>query len=394
MSHLLISRNPVLQRLRDEGYEIEVRSNLLLVHSVPYVNSLREIALGTIVSELTTASPGVLDKPGTHQLHFIGEHPCHPDGRELGQIKNASGDYPLADGVKASHYFSNKPRRGFYVDYHEKVTNYVRIISDQARAIDPKADARTFKTVEPVEEDSVFLYEETASSRAGIQLISASLKPQRVAIVGLGGTGAYVLDLVAKTHVREIHIYDGDAFRPHNAFRSPGAASRETLDRRLSKVAHLYERYSVMRKGIIAHEVMVTEANVAELVDYDFVFICVDKGSVRQLIVDALTTQKTQFVDVGMGVNMTDDKAHLWGTCRVTTSTPATRTQAAARIPKVDRDDELYGSNIQIADLNCLNAVLAVLKWKRLSGFYLDDRTEYDSTFNVGLNQLTNEELG
>lgn len=94
-----------------------------------------------------------------------------------------------------------------------------------------------------------------------------------------------------------------------------------------------------------------------------------------------------------MGVNMTDDKLHLWGTCRVTTSTPATRAQALARIPKVDRDDELYGSNIQIADLNCLNAVLAVLKWKRLSGFYLDDRTEFDCTFNVGLNQLTNEEL-
>ena len=112
MSHQLISRNPDLQRLRDEGYEIEVRSNLLLVHSVPYVNSLREVALGTIVSELTTASPGVLDKPGTHQVHFIGEHPCHPDGRELGQIKNASGDYPLADGVTASHYFSNKPRLG------------------------------------------------------------------------------------------------------------------------------------------------------------------------------------------------------------------------------------------------------------------------------------------
>jgi hypothetical protein len=71
MSHQLISRNPDLQRLRDEGYEIEVRSNLLLVHSVPYVNSLREVALGTIVSELTTASPGVLDKPGTHQVHFI-----------------------------------------------------------------------------------------------------------------------------------------------------------------------------------------------------------------------------------------------------------------------------------------------------------------------------------
>jgi hypothetical protein len=392
MSRLLISRNPDLQRLRADGFEIEVRSNLLLVHSVPYVNSRREVALGILVSELTTASPGVLDRPGTHQIHFVGEHPCRPDGSELVQIKNGSTLYPLAEGLVANHYFSNKPRVGYYVDYYEKVTTYVRVISDQARAIDPKADARTFKTIEPIEEDSVFLYEETASSRAGIQQISSSLKPQRIAIIGLGGTGAYVLDLVAKTHASEIHLYDGDAFRPHNAFRCPGAASRATLDRRLSKVAYLTEVYSAMRKGIVPHETMVTDENVHELSAYDFLFICVDKGSVRRLIVEALQASAVRFIDVGMGVNMTDDKEHLWGTCRITTSTPGTRAQAIARIPKADRDDELYGSNIQIADLNCLNATLAVIKWKRLSGFYLNDRAEYDSTFNLGLNQLTNEE--
>jgi hypothetical protein len=392
MSRQLISRNPDLRRLQAEGFEIEVRSNLLLVHSVPYANSRGEVALGILVSELTTASPGVLDRPGTHQIHFVGEHPCKPDGSELVQIKNSTGQYPLAEGVVANHYFSNKPRAGFYADYYEKVTSYVRVISNQARAIDPKADARTFKTIEPIEEDSVFLYEETASSRAGIQTISAILKPQRIAIVGLGGTGAYVLDLAAKTHANEIHLYDADIFRPHNAFRCPGAASRSMLDRRLSKVAYLAEVHSVMRKGIVPHEVMITEENVGELAGFDFVFICVDKGAVRRLIVEALQASTVRFIDVGMGVNMTDDKQHLWGTCRITTSTPKTRDQAIARIPKVDRDDELYGSNIQIAELNCLNATLAILKWKRMSGFYLDDRAEYDSTFNVSLNQLTNEE--
>jgi len=394
MSRQLISRNPDLQRLLAEGFEIEVRSNLLLVHSVPYVNTRREVAMGILVSELTTVAPGVLDRPGTHQIHFVGEHPCTPDGCELVQIKNATGQYPLAEGVVANHYFSNKPRAGFYADYYEKVTTYVRVISNQARAIDPKADARTFKTIDPIDDDSVFLYEETASSRAGIQQISAKLKQQRIAIVGLGGTGAYILDLVAKTHAGEIHLYDGDAFRPHNAFRSPGAASRAALDRRLSKVVYHTEIHSAMRKGVIPHEVMITEENVGDLAGYDFVFICVDKGSVRRLIVESLQDSAVRFIDVGMGVNLTDDKGHLWGTCRITTSTPETRAQAMARIPKADRDDELYGSNIQIAELNSVNAALAVFKWKRMTGFYLDDRAECDSTFNVGLNQLTNEEPG
>ncbi|MFM0089278.1 ThiF family adenylyltransferase [Paraburkholderia sediminicola] len=394
MSLRLIALNPDLQRLRDEGYELEIRSNYLLVHSVPYVNSRREVARGTLVSEMNMASPGVLDRPNTHQIYFVGEHPCNPDGSELVQIKNGTTTYQLGDNLVANHYFSNKPKSGAYENYYEKVTSYVRVISNQAKAIDPAADARTWKTVDSIEEESVFLYEDTASSRAGIQAIAARLKHQRIAIVGLGGTGAYVLDLVAKTHVTEIHLYDGDRYRQHNAFRSPGAASRGMLERRLSKVAYWVEVYSAMRTGIVPHEVMINETNVAELYGYDFVFVCVDKGEVRQLIVNALERQSTRFVDVGMGINLTDDRSQLWGTCRVTTSTPETRLLATARIPKVDRDDEVYGSNIQIADLNCLNATLAVMKWKRLSEFYINDRAEYDSTYNVNLNQLTNEEGG
>lgn len=114
MSRQLISRNTPLQRLLDEGYEIEVRASLLLVHSVPYVNSRREVVLGTLVSELTMAAPGVLDRPGTHQIHFIGEHPCKSDGSDLIQIRNQSSEFKLADSVTAQHYFSHKPRSGSY----------------------------------------------------------------------------------------------------------------------------------------------------------------------------------------------------------------------------------------------------------------------------------------
>ncbi len=389
MSRLLISRNPELQRLIDEGYEIEVRAGYLLVHSVPYVNSKKEVARGVIVSELTTSTTDVLGRPSTHQVHFIGEHPCKADGADLVQIRCQSGEFKLAEGITAQHWFSNKPKCGHYETYYEKVTSYVRVISSQAKALEPNVDARTFRTREPVEDDSVFLYQDTASSRAGIQRLAARFRPLRIAFVGLGGTGSYALDLVAKTHVVEIHLFDADLLKPHNAFRFPGAISRETLDRGITKVKYLSEYYSTMRRGVVPHEVMIDEDNVMELASFDYVFLCVDRGEARQLVLRALANTGVTVIDVGMGLNLSDDQESIWGTCRVTASTPSTRDIALARIPKVDRDEELYASNIQVADFNCLNAALAVAKWKRMCGFYLDDHDEYETTFSVNLNQLS-----
>jgi hypothetical protein len=40
----------------------------------------------------------------------------------------------------------------------------------------------------------------------------------RIAIVGVGGSGSYILDQVAKTWVDRIDLFDGDVFENHNAF--------------------------------------------------------------------------------------------------------------------------------------------------------------------------------
>lgn len=389
MSRLLINRNPELQRLITEGFDIEVRSGYLLVHSVPYATSNRQVARGVIVSELTMATPDVLGRPSTHQVHFIGEHPCKADGTDLVQIRCQSTEFKLAEGITAQHHFSNKPKCGYYENYYEKITSYVRVISGQAKALDPSADARTFRTREPIEENSVFLYQDTASSRAGIQRLATRFCQQRIAFVGLGGTGSYALDLVAKTHAAEIHLFDADMLRPHNAFRFPGAIAREILDRGITKVKYLSEHYSAMRRGVVPHEVMIHEDNVMELARFDYVFLCVDRGEARHLVLRALADTGVTVIDVGMGLNLSHDQESIWGTCRVTVSTPSTRDIALTRIPKVDRDEELYASNIQVADFNCLNAALAVAKWKRMSGFYLNDHDEYETTFSVNLNQLS-----
>ncbi len=84
--------------------------------------------------------------------------------------------------------------------------------------------------------------------------MNEKLDGERVAIVGLGGTGSYILDFVAKTRVSEIHVFDHDTFFTHNAFRGPGAPSIEELNAAPLKVDRFVAMYSLMhRKGIVAH---------------------------------------------------------------------------------------------------------------------------------------------
>src|SRR5205814_2083057 len=110
-----------------------------------------------------------------------------------------------------------------------KMTTYATILSSQAEAIDPAVTARANRFVEPPEDESVFHYLDTASSKAGVATLNEKLAVDRIAIVGLGGTGSYVLDFLAKTPVKQIDLYDGEPFLQHNAFRAPGAASVDDL---------------------------------------------------------------------------------------------------------------------------------------------------------------------
>lgn len=55
-------------------------------------------------------------------------------------------------------------------------------------------------------------------------------------------------------------------------------------------------------------------------------------------------------------------------------------------------DNNEYSRNIQIADLNALNAALAVIKWKKIFGFYGDLEHEHFSTYDIDGNHLNNED--
>lgn len=260
-----ISHSPDLRRLQDEGYEIEIREGHLLVHHVPYVNNDKEVQYGTLVSTLSLAGNKTV-RPDSHVAFFAGSTPCDKEGEPLGKVINQSARQQLAEGIVIDHMFSSKPKTGSYDDYLEKMTTYVRMLAGQAQAIEPEATAQTYKIIEASDTDPVFEYEENASSRAGIRVATDKLRVGKVAIIGLGGSGGYVLDEVAKTPVGEIHLFDGDVFLQHNAFRAPGAASIEELRAAPMKVDYFRDIYKKMRRNIVAHADYVDATNVEDLV--------------------------------------------------------------------------------------------------------------------------------
>lgn len=391
MSRRPIDRSPELKKLRDEGFDIEVVDGYLLMHEVPYVNEKREMKRGVLIAALNLTND-VAQPPSDHQAKWVGDCPCNEDGSIMQGLGPSETPMLISDhAVKWN--FSCKPKPADKYDgFHHKMSHYATKISGPAQAIDPTVTAQIFKPRRADPDDFVFLYEDTASSRADIVAINDKLKLLRIGIVGLGGTGSYVLDFVAKTPVKEIHLFDGDTFDQHNAFRAPGAASGEELEERLTKVAFHARTYGKMRRGIEVHPKPMGPDALHMLEGLDFVFLCME-GKGKRPIVEKLEAVGIPFVDVGMGVTMNGDR--LRGQIRTTTSTPAKRNHVYEknRIAFTTTDEiNEYDKDIQVVELNALNAAIAVIKWKKLFGFYADDGNEHFSVFVITGNEMINED--
>jgi len=366
-----------------------------MVHHIPYVTADRTVAYGVLVSALHLIND-VADYPNDSQRHvakWSGSFPHDHRGAPLEALRHGVLDERLENGLRLQYSFSQKPLGGAdYPDYYAKMTAYIAMVEVEAQVVDPSAQARTYREVASVDDDPVFRYRDNATSRAGLGWINRRLALDVVAIVGVGGTGAYVLDLVAKSPVRRIELYDGALYAQHNAFRAPGATSPIELERGISKAAYFSEKYNAMRNDNVIAFPHVDEANVSELRRADFVFVCVDRGNSRRLIVEFLVSAGIPFVDVGLGVDVAEDS--LGAQVRVTLATPDRHEHLARRLSYGDMgEDEVYRSNVQVADLNAFNAVLAVMRWKRYLGFYRDFEREHHSTYVSDGNLILNEEL-
>lgn len=389
MSHALFSLNPDLARLRAEGYFVRIQGNLLVMREVPYVDSQCRVRTGTLVSNLDLAGDRTR-KPETHVIHWDGDFPCSAVGTPLPGISHAAPNTDLGYGLTAKHSFSSKPNADGYPDYYTKMATYATILAGPAAVLQPGISPRLIRGTDDEDEVSVFNYLDTASSRVGLGALASKLEGEVVGILGAGGTGGYILDLVAKTPVKEIRLFDDDDFLSHNAFRAPGAPSLEELRDAPKKVFYLKNIYERMHRGIVAHPVKMRPETLGLLDGITFAFISMDAGEEKRAVVTKLEALGVAFIDVGMGLEL--NNGSLGGILRVTASTPAQRDHVhAGRISFAGGGGEdLYASNIQVADLNALNACLAVVKWKKLRGFYRDLEREHHSTYTTDGGMLLN----
>jgi hypothetical protein len=398
MSAIRISRSSDLARLEAEGFRLRVvqgSAHHLLVEAIPAVNSRREVVLGTLYSPLEIDRDGKTANPvSNHQCWWIGqEAPCDSNGGVMSEMISNSTAENKGDGIVTTVAFSRKRAdKTPYQDLHEKIWAYVRMIWHEALIIDAACDPRSEKPMAAIVEAlaRVFRYPDMATTRAGIGAATAKLLARRVAIIGLGGTGSYILDLLAKTPIAEIHLYDGDVFLLHNAFRAPGAPRIEDLKepKKVDWFGAIYER---MHMGIMRHPYHVLAEQLPELQGFDFVFVAIDDAKARKVILEGLIALKVPFIDVGMDFAL--DREHgLRGICRFTVGTIDRHGHIAEVVSfEAPPVDEIY-RNIQVADLNMLNAAMAVNKWKRMRGFYADDVCEHHSLYTIATQALIKED--
>lgn len=378
-----MSHNPDIDRLVDKGLSISVIDNYLIVQNVFYLNAEAKLCNGALLSVFTGT---VRFQMQDHQVYFCGSHPYLVNGDPIAGL----GGGPLTPQLRADRFvaersFSHKKTTNGvtrdYLDWYEKIMEYVGVICSPAIDVFGE-EANPYRYSEFTDnKDPIFNFRDSLTSRAFIGDLARRFENEVVGIIGLGGTGSYILDFLVKTRVKEIRGFDVDSFYVHNAFRSPGRMLETELEESKAKVYQ--ERYQNFRTGISLYKKNIVQGCEEDLMGCTFVFVSVDKGEARKTIFEILENLKIPFIDVGMGLNRNNDS--IGGQIRTTyfDSENTAKIIAENWAPLSDSPDHEYRRNIQIAELNALNACIAVIKYKKLMGFYAQDESSYNIGWNI-----------
>jgi len=383
----LVSHNPDIGRLIDKGYALAVDTTThLVVRDIPYLDAQKQLKIGSIVAKMTSAD-NVVFQQTDHQVFFAGDMPHGLDGNPMVHLGGGGASITLsadAKDVVVRRSFSYKYKEAgvmrAYKDFEEKIDAYVGQICTPAMELFGVTPF-THRAVQSFTPDPIFKFQDTHTSRADLTELAEKLSGDVVAIIGAGGTGSYILDFLSKCRVKEIRIFDLDEYHVHNAFRSPGSVNEGEFGK--AKVEVLANRYSSFRHGVVPVRKYVDSDCAADFEGVTFAFVSVDKGSSRSQIFDLLIKQKIPFIDVGMGLKKKNGS--LRGMIRATyysvEQAEAVRELGLAEM--ADGEENLYRTNIQIGELNALNACLAVMKFKKIRGFYGELEDFYNVFFDV-----------
>lgn len=378
------------------GFVVEVESDVVRAVRVPCLLAGGVVGTCTIETSCDPASGKPTQRIGgdVHavQITTDAEHDglvYYADGSPIGNL--VGGDGKTWSNISIKKGGQNSPQED--ASAHDLVHRYAKQIVGAASEAGYSETA--FLTI-----PSPFKIPNTFEARAAIGPVQDRIRDQRIAIIGLGGTGAYVLDLIAKTPVAEIHLLDSDDVNWHNLMRAPGAPTANEIKflkkNKLDKVTYYHAKYDSLRYGIHAHAVRVDSSTrfTEFLSEYpvDYAFVCIDQrkeyDSPRQDVVySALSEARVPFIDSGVSITLENDAV----SGAVTTSAYAAGSlEWQNAIPNASVEGNVPGyRNVQLPEVNALAASLAVMEWRRRTEQYVSGSASFLHKFRLEMPRIT-----
>ena len=380
------------------GFTVRAESDIILAMHVPCLLAGGIVGTCTIEKSYDPESGKPNDRisGAVHGVRITAdeEHDgrvYHADGTPIGSLIESDGKT-----------WSNISIRKGSHDSPEKDVSASDLIHRYAKQIIGAVSAAGYTETASLAIRSPFKIPNTFEARAAIGPVQDRIRDQRIAIIGLGGTGAYVLDLIAKTPVMEIHLLDSDDVNWHNFMRAPGAPTAVEIESRrkeqIRKVDYYYSKYASLREGIYPHTVRVNSPStfdeflLARPIDY--AFVCIDQltnsDSPRQdAVYCALSEAEIPFIDSGVSITLDDHTV----SGAVTTSVYAAGSLAwKDAIPNARVKGNVPGyRNVQLPEVNALAASLAVMEWRRRTEQYVSKSASFLHKFRLETPHIISE---
>ena len=199
------------------------------------------------------------------------------------------------------------------------------------------------------------------------------LAQERVAIVGLGGVGAWIADSVVKADPLEVHGWDYDCIEPKNILRMPGGLDPDVWLGR-PKADWFQETYSLIHTNVHGHNVKVLRENVQAVIERTtFVFVAVDDADDRMIVCDTLANAEVPFIVVGLSPVRKDKRVKV--SMRIVTAHVGVSSwrDAIPQVGQAGQDD--YGS-LDLPDVYSMAAGWAIQSWRKMRGQFWQEQRE------------------
>lgn len=201
------------------------------------------------------------------------------------------------------------------------------------------------------------------------------VKNNTIMIVGLGGTGSRIAELIDKTPHKKIILIDNDVIVAKNLYRLN--ASQDWLNE--YKVD--FTKSQMYFNNIETHNIKIQDYLLENtLDDIDFAFLAIDNKETREFLKKELKAKSIKYVDASIGVDINDEQEFIF----------SSRTSTEKDNSPIIYESDEYRKNIQIAEVNALNAAQAVIHYKTIMNFYRswdDDLNKVEISNNFELSK-------